>query len=66
MMDLKLAPAWYGPNKELPVLNVSALLAGSQGCYNKVVMGTRGFDRSVLGQIASRGAIALVNPVANK
>ena len=31
---------------------------------NIVVTGTRGFDRSVLWQIASRGAITLVNPVA--
>jgi len=29
-------------------------------------MGTRGFDRSVLWQIASRGATALVNQVAHK
>ncbi len=29
-------------------------------------VGTRGFDRSVLGQIASRGAIALVKTVAHK
>ena len=44
-------------------------LAAMQGkaslCYNNQAMGTRGFDRSVSWQIASRGAIALVKQVAN-